>query len=80
MKKMTLAEMESLAHELRVLVTERTCCPAHASDVLLWVLAGFALDSAEDCPSGAAEQLLAGAKQVAHQLITGQFKIVRRLS
>lgn len=77
MNTMTPADVERVAHAIRLEIQQRTCCPSHAGDVLLLVLAGFALDDANDNGIQAAATIMCGAKQVAGKVRSGRFKVLR---
>lgn len=74
---MRLDDFERVAHEVRLLAQERTCCPHHAGETLMLVLAGFALDDTDDDPHQAAAKILREAKRFAHAVRTGQFRMNR---
>lgn len=74
---MSPADVERVAHEVRLLIQQSTCCPLHAGDVLMHVLAGFALDDANDNPHKAAATIMKGAKQCAQRVRTGRFVVMR---
>lgn len=74
---MTQNDVERVAHEMRLRIQASTCCPQHAGDVLLHVMAGFALDDASDNAHAAAATIMRGAKQIAGKVRAGQFKVLR---
>jgi hypothetical protein len=74
---MTPQDVEVLAHNLRLYIQSETCCPHHAGEVLLRVLAGFALDDAEDDKHEAAATLVKGVKQCANKIRSGEFSMLR---
>lgn len=76
-QQMTPADVERVAHEVRLLIQQSTCCPLHAGQVLMHVLAGFALDDANDNPHKAAATIMKGAKQYAQLVRTGGFVVMR---
>lgn len=75
---MTGEQIELLANELRVTIQQRTCCPEHASELLLMMMAGFALDDAGQNRHKAAAALRRAAKQLASQIETGKYTVVVR--
>ena len=74
---MTHQQIEQLVNELRIAIQGRTCCPEHAGEVLLMVMAGFALDDAGDNRNKAAAAIRRAAKDLANKIETGQFAILR---
>lgn len=76
-KAMTAQQIEVLANELRVLIQKRTCCPQHAGDVLLQVMAGFFLDSASHDRHQAAAAVRRAAKAVAEDIAVGRYAVIR---
>ncbi|HEY0684683.1 MAG TPA: hypothetical protein VGD45_20270 [Steroidobacter sp.] len=74
---MTPADIERVAHEVRLQIQQSTCCPLHAGEVLMHVLAGFALDDANDNPHQAAATIMRGAKEYAQRVRTGRFVVMR---
>jgi hypothetical protein len=74
---MSPAQVEQVANELRVLLRERTCCPEHAGQVLLHVMAGFCLDDADDDRHRAATKLRRAAKVLADDIAAGRFLVMR---
>lgn len=77
---MTPAEVERVAHEVRLVIQQRTCCPLHAGEVLMHVLAGFALDDASDNSHEAAATIMRGAREYAGRVRAGKFRVLRRQS
>jgi len=76
--QMTPADVERVAHGVRLQIQQATCCPRHATDVLLLVLAGFALDDAGDNAHQAAATLVKASKQLASRVRSGQLKVLRQ--
>lgn len=74
---MTDNEVERLANELRAEITKRTCCPLHAGEVLLLVMAGFALDDAGDDHLKAARTMERGARELVKLLRSGNLQVLR---
>lgn len=77
MNTMTSAQIEQLANELRVLLQQRTCCPKHASELLLMMMAGFAMDDANDDRHKAASMIRREAKALASQIEAGRYNVLR---
>lgn len=76
-QQMSPADVERVAHEIRLQIQRTTCCPLHAGEVLMRVLAGFALDDANDNPHKAAAAIMKGAKQYAQLVRTGGLVVMR---
>jgi hypothetical protein len=74
---LTGEQMDALAHEMRLLLQERACCPGHASAVCVRMLAGFALDDADDNTTKAAATLTRVAHQIAGEIRRGKYFMVR---
>jgi hypothetical protein len=74
---MTESEIEALSNEVRRLLQQRTCCPHHAGDVLLCVMASFALDDAGDDIERAARTVQRSAKNLSKHIRKGAFKLLR---
>lgn len=75
---MTHDDIERVANELRQCLQDRTCCPWHAIQVCMTVLAGFALDDAENDLSKAASNIRAVLRSFAAEIERGRFAMVRR--
>lgn len=73
MKTLTPGEVQALANELRITLQQRTCCPRHAADVCLHILAGFALDDADQNTAVAARGLTNAAAGLASKIRRGAF-------
>lgn len=74
---MTPEAIEILANELRLLIQQRTCCPQHAGDVLLQVMAGFCLDSASSDRHKAASAVRRAVKALANDIELGRYTVIR---
>lgn len=74
---MTQERIIALSNEIRAEITKRTCCPLHAGEVLLMVMAGFALDDAGDDHLKAARTVERGARELVKLLRSGQFQVLR---
>jgi hypothetical protein len=74
---MTPAQLEHLANAVRVSLQNRTCCPKHATDVLLHILASFALDSGQNDPQKAARIFERAASNLTKRIRRGEFTLVR---
>lgn len=77
---MTGAEIEQLANELRVVIQHRTCCPEHAGELLLMMMAGFALDDARQDRFKAAATMRRAVKGLANQIEQGKYTLVRQVT
>lgn len=77
MTGMTQHEIEDVANELRVMLQQRTCCPVHAGDVLLVIMAGFALDDTRGNLVKAAASIRRAAQGLARQLESGRYSVAR---
>jgi len=74
---MTSDEVDALSNELRAQIQERTCCPAHAGDVLLQIMASFVLDGAQDDNQKAAREVERVAKNLAKRIRAGKYVVTR---
>lgn len=75
--QMTSADVDRVAHEIRLQIQAKTCCPHHAGAVLMRVLAGFALDDAGDDKIAAAATILQAATDVARRVRLGEVAMLR---
>lgn len=77
---MTPNEIDLAAHQMRTWLQEHTCCPSHAADVLLLVLAGFTLDDADDNVHEAAATLKRVSRDLAERIRKGEIAMARMAS
>lgn len=75
---MTDAEMMQLANDVRRLLQQQTCCPLHAGEIILHVIAGFVLDDTKDDREKAAAMLTRIANIVALDLRAGRYVVIRQ--
>lgn len=74
---MSQAAIETIANEIRAVIQERTCCAAHAGEMLMFVMAGFALDDAEDDRAAAGVMIRREADALAKRIEGGTYTMVR---
>lgn len=74
---MSAADIELLANELRLTIQASSCCPLHASEVLMHVMASFVLDSHGDSATRAAAEFTRAAQVFASRIRRGDYFVVR---